>query len=124
MYPMIPPQAGNLTQRSVRFFPPPLLGKLHWAKSLRPPGTEMGRSKSPTRRFLLLRPLYGSRDTHMRPCVELSHVLVSVGVIQFQSHVCLSTWDNRGQFEFLLLAPLGDLLFTGTTEFLENVIAI
>ena len=88
-----------------------------WKKSLHPPDTDLKSLQPSNYGFLLIRPLYGSRDAPMRWFLKLSQILVAAGMRQLQSDVCFFTWHNHGNFEGLLLAHVDDLLFTGSTQF-------
>ena len=117
-------QAGNLhPAERVILIPPPTI-RLPWQKSLYAPDTDLKAVARPNHGFLLLRPLYGSRDAPMRWFLKLSDVHLSAGFRQLQSDVCFFTWRNHGLLEGILRAHVDDLLFTGSEEFRRKVITV
>ena len=116
-------QAGNLhPSERVILLPPPMV-PLPWKKKLHHPEMDLKKVPRHNHGFLLLRPLYGSRDAPMRWFLKLSQVLRAAGLRQLKTDVCFFSYHKNHVLEGLLLAHVDDLLFTGSQSFHEIVIS-
>ena len=108
-------QSENLRESDRMVVIPPPMVTLPWNGKLPPIGTDLKSLPSPTRGFLLLRPLYGGRDAPMRWFVTLSKRIRSHGFTQLRSDVCMfAKYDHRRMLTSFLICHVDDILFTGT----------
>ena len=115
-------QAGNLHPKERIILIPPPMVPLPWKRTLYHPETDLKKVRTSNHGFLLLRPLYGSRDAPMRWFLKLSQILRSAGLRQLQTDVCFFTYHHQQVLDGILLAHVDDLLFTGSPAFHQRVL--
>ena len=115
-------QSDNLAESDRRIVIPPAMAPMPWKGQLHSPETNLNHVPPPRYGFLILKPLYGTRDAPLRWFVKLSKVLIQSGLRKLKSDICMySKLDSLGQICGFLIVHVDDLLYTGTTEFLALV---
>lgn len=115
-------QSGDihLKGRAMRI-PSPMI-PFPWEKSVYKPETDVEKIANPQMGFLILRPLYGSREGPRRRFLRLSQIIAGSGMRQLRTYVCFFTWRNRHVLEGLLLEHVDGMVVTGRNVFRATVI--
>ena len=115
-------QSDNLAESDRCIVIPPVMVPMPWKGELYPPETNLNQVPPPRHGFLILKPLYGTRDAPLRWFVKLPKVLIQSGLRQLKSDICMySKLDSSKRICGFLIVHVDDLLYTGTTEFLALV---
>ena len=119
-------QSGSLSESQRLVVIPPPYVQLPWKGHLPDQKIEMKSLPSHSRGFLLLKPLYGGRDAPMRWFITLSKRLRRATLRQLKTDVCifprLSSIDSL--LGCLLIIHVGDIMITGTSQFIKDAVRI
>ena len=77
---------------------------------------------SPSHGFLISRPMYGTRDAPVRQLMKLSKCLIHMGLRRMKADICTyPKLDAMGNICGFVIVQVGDILYTGASEFLDLV---
>ena len=111
-------QSDNLSESDRRIVIPPLMA-LGWGDSRHE--YQLKDFTPPSHGFLIIKPLCGTRDAPLRWFVRLRKAFIQVGLRQMKSDICMYSRVEAGEFQGAMLIHVGDILYTGTREFITVV---
>ena len=114
--------SDNLSDADRRIVIPPSMIPLPRKGKLRIAEINLRPFPIPSHGFLILRPLYGTRDSPLRWFAKLSKCLIHMGLRQMKADIfTYSILDSMGNICGFVIVHVGDILYTGTSEFLGLV---
>ena len=81
-------QSDNLAESDRCIIIPPSMIPMPWQGKLHNPDVNIKMLPSPTHGFLILRPLYGTRDAPLRWFIKLAKCLTHMGLRQMKADIC------------------------------------
>ena len=114
-------QSDNLAESDRCIVIPPNMVKLPWTGELHSPTVNLKNLPPPTHGFLILKPLYGTRDAPLRWFMKLRKSLLSKGLRQMKSDICMYSMIESDELIGALIIHVDDILYVGNSRFINLV---